>query len=384
MYIPEHAARLAEPAVSSSQEELKLISSMIDLALARSYYPVCYAFLLTTCVCASVAVFSSMQIPAFNTFVIAAALLFMDNIKRKEVVFDANNLASFVLFSLVFNEERHAHVPADAGQRPVAIACNVIWLVFASLALLRCEERAPFCKYLSPNHTAVGALMLTVHSFLYHEREPEPIVVLSAVTFIAFSVMWMYVIHVQELSAKSVFDCVPCMIYFGPLLVMQPACRVLFSVWTCVVLFMMYHHQHSAARTYDTESHLLVKRSRLSHTAEHGSDSEAAEDNTNTSSQSPRVSQSKASARRKTGAVIDRAPVEVAAADTSAAEDHPALTHEARFTIDDGAGGVDDPAGQAEDFLETQRMFEEALRQQQQPGGFAPSSISNISSKNYV
>lgn len=322
---------------------------MIDLSLARSYYPVCYAFLLTSCACASVAIFSSMQIPSFNTFVIAATLLFMDNIKRKETIFDANNLASFVLFSLVFNEERNAHVPADEGQKPVAVACNLIWMVFASLAIVKCEERMPFCRYLSVNHTAISAMMLTVHSFLYHEPEPEPVVLLSATVFVSLSVIWMYTVHVEQLMVKNVFDCVPCMVYFGPLMVIQPAVRIMFATWMSVLLFFLYRTQqqqqptHQHATSVETTTTTLLKRG--------GVDDEDSDMEQQIEKTTPQHS------RRKKGSCTTPRSMDTVS----------------RFSIEESETENDDKVeavGAAvntshtqDDHSETMRMFEEALRQ---------------------
>lgn len=218
---------------------LNLSAEMINLTLARSYHPVLIAITLGVATCTIVMTLCATQMHPFHAFVITGTVLFVDYTQRKEYIFNANNMACFIFLSLVFNSERHLHVSSESRQTAILLTCNVIWGLIAVLTLVQWEKRFTLCHYIPVSNTALSTVMFVVHSFLYYEPENDFFLILRAFDFVVLSVVWMYMFHAHRLSTTDVFDCVPCLLRFAPVLFVTPLMTFFFSALCCMVMFAM-------------------------------------------------------------------------------------------------------------------------------------------------
>lgn len=191
---------------------------MLDLSLARTYVPVCLCAGKTGALCALLSVLRAAGTPGFNAYVLLGVLLFVDRVSQREFIFNTNTIVSFVLFSVVFDDERRAH--ARPGERRVLLGwvLNALWAALGFAALLRVQDRFSVFRYVAFRPLLAAAALLVVHSFVAPPPEPEAWTFVRVFDFITLSIAWIYFVNVERVSAHTVYDCTDCLVFFGHVL----------------------------------------------------------------------------------------------------------------------------------------------------------------------
>lgn len=171
-----------------------------------------------------------------------AIVLFLDSVWRPEHIFDANNIAGFVLFSLYFNYERNMTLTDDNRKDIFSIVVSVLWSLFGIFVTLNIDKKMPVFYYIPVNRLLVSCLFMTVHAFVFHEDENDFFTFFRIYDFVILSLTWTYLFYAQNLSTNTVFDCIPCMIRFGPVLFVTPTVTLLASASNALVLMYMYYY----------------------------------------------------------------------------------------------------------------------------------------------
>lgn len=216
-----------------------MYSGSINLALARSYGPVCVCFLLVSFTCLAVVLLRFSGMESMPSYTIVACLLFFDNANRRHFIFNVDFLPFFVLVSMIFNDNRAFGLSSDVRRVTVGIVLNIIWSFLSVMAVLQWETRFSVFRYVPISNLVVFCFFLCVHSFVYHPPEVEFVILLRACDFTILSITWMYLFCSGKMFFDSIFDCTPCVVQFGCLLFTAPVVSFVTTVVFIIIFFTM-------------------------------------------------------------------------------------------------------------------------------------------------
>ena len=238
-----------------------MYSGNINLALARSYGPVCVCLLLVSLTCLAVVLLRFAGMESMPSYTIVACLLFFDNANRRHFIFNANFLPFFVLVSMIFNDNRAFGLSSDVRRVTVGVVLNIIWSFLSVMAVLQWETRFSVFRYVPISNLLVFCFFLCVHSFVYHPSEVEFVILLRACDFTILSITWMYLFCSGKMFFDSIFDCTPCVVQFGCLLFTAPVISFVTTVVFVIIFFAMTRNTQQCqgwcpvATTPDTYDH---------------------------------------------------------------------------------------------------------------------------------
>lgn len=216
---------------------------MLDLALARSYVPLCLCCAKVYGLCILIVALRSCELPYVNIFAVAASLLFVDRVSNEPYVFDTNSLTCFVFATRVLDAARTVppgEVPE--GKPAIRLALDIVWSVVAFGALVRAPERFAFFRYVPFRPTWLSAGMFALQSFLSHEPEVDGWVFLRVFNFLGLCMVWMYLVNVRQLSARTVYDGTECMVLFGHVLLMSLPVMAGATLFSCAAIPHLWQH----------------------------------------------------------------------------------------------------------------------------------------------
>lgn len=192
---------------------------MLDLSLAETYVPGCACVAKTGLLCGLLSSLRLAGVPALNTYVLGAALLFVDRHLYVERIFSTNALTSFVLFAVAVEDGRSVpREEVDFRKGVLGLALGAYWAAVALGALMQVQTYFSVFRYVPFRPLPLSAVLLVVHSFLLHEREFDPWVCVRVASFLVLSLAWIYVVNARNICAHGVYDCTDCVVFFGHVL----------------------------------------------------------------------------------------------------------------------------------------------------------------------
>lgn len=229
---------------------------MLDLSLARSYLPVCLCVAKMGTLCGLHSCLRLSGMAPFNVHVLLVVLLALDRCSSREFIFNTNTLTGFVFFSLVFNEG--SSLPAalvDTRKSILGFALDVMWGALAIACLLRVQDRLTVFRYVHFPPLALTGLFVIIHSFVKHPPEADAWTLLRVFDFGALSLVWIYFVNVENVSASTVYDCVHCFLLFGHVLFTSLPVTAVGTGLSCVLLAYLRVPLASRPPAADVEKH---------------------------------------------------------------------------------------------------------------------------------
>lgn len=232
---------------------------MIDLSLARSYLPVCICFFKISFLCLILSSLRTVNVTSFNIHLLLAILLYLDRCLYKEFILNTNTLTSFVLFAIIFDDERITHVPRDNKKTTAGIVLNLMWACVSFLAMYHRKRQVITFKYIPFQPLILSSVFLFVHSFIHHLPENETWFFLRIFDFMALCMGWIYFVDVKNASNNSVYDCTDVIVYFGIVLFTSIIIATMYSIICCVFfIFTQESTKLASEHESDSESDLVA------------------------------------------------------------------------------------------------------------------------------
>lgn len=207
----------------------------IDLNLAESYRPAVLCAVRMFFIFSMYIVGSMLEVSSFSVFVFLCTVLYLDRCHRKESIIDTTVPTSTILASLIVNHHRNRF---EGGMYNYsALLWNTAWSAY-SVGLTFYTP-----GFLQPE---MHRLYLTAFFFLLHAwtipLSEDSLVQLGGrmVFFTAAALSWMYGIEYGQLRRDSLNHCTTCVIYFTPVLFVNPIHACFFGVLSSVAVLYRY------------------------------------------------------------------------------------------------------------------------------------------------
>lgn len=170
----------------------------VDLALAVNYLPACACLgklLLLMLVLATIPAGEEL----FGGYILMAAVLYLDRVLTRNIIFDASAILMAVFFANV-----HAAIRATSTQRSYPVLMGGLHLCWMAMCLLLLAEPAPvrrvFEKRVRASKVVPVALMLLIVVCIAHFHRPlesGPVRACRAVGFTLLSFAWIYIVGIH-------------------------------------------------------------------------------------------------------------------------------------------------------------------------------------------
>jgi len=230
----------------------------VDLTLAVNYLPAC------ACLCKTILLMTLIGLiqpgdEIRGGYVPLAAVLYLDRVVTRNLIFDANAILLAVFFSNV-----HASIRASS-QRPsywfFLWGLHAFWIAGCLILIYEPQHmRWVFEKRIQASRIVPIALMLMVltgTSYVHGPLEPAPFRACRAMAFTLLSFAWIYIVgihsahgleYLKETSSQFV-------VRLAPVLYSPPWLAGAFLVAAVVGLVLQYSRQFQRMEAEETGSH---------------------------------------------------------------------------------------------------------------------------------
>lgn len=170
----------------------------VDLTLAVNYLPACACLCKLLCLMMLLSVFQPND-EARGGYIPVAALLYLDRLSTRNLIFDANSILLAVYFANI-----HATIRATCTHTVHALVTTIPFLAWTVLCLALLIEPAPVRRLLERRALAskyapvlIMLPILVVTAGVFAPMEPPPIRTCRALAFTLLSFVWIYMVGIH-------------------------------------------------------------------------------------------------------------------------------------------------------------------------------------------